>query len=265
MRRDQPIGQLRPQPFVLEVVADERHRRRGGRDFVHLEAVVVARAVGVLPRPWLHDRHVVAARAQPASQLVRAPAGAAAVGREGVGGEEDSHDCRLTIADCRSTKSRRFRISRETRRPVCAQCACQLYSRSARARAATPRRWRRSRVAQRGQRVGERGGRGRVVEHAFDLVAHERPQPRQGRRHHGQTRRHVLEDLQRRPVEAQAPAADAARRRTAPRRCRQPPAPPACRSCATAPVKITLSSPRADCLHAPRARARRRSTPPARR
>ena len=81
----------RVEPLVLDVVAHERDAGRGERELVDGEAVVFARSVGCPARPRLHHPHVVAAPAQPARELPRAPAAAAAGRRERIGREQDAH------------------------------------------------------------------------------------------------------------------------------------------------------------------------------
>ena len=115
-----------------------------------------------------------------------------------------------------------------------------------------------------GQRVGERIGVAGIVS-TPSTPWRRATAGRQGRRHHRQPRRHVLENLQRRPVEAESQAADAGRRRTAPRRRRPPPTPSASARARRAPVNTMASNPRAALLGTRRARARRRSGPPVRR
>ena len=83
-------GEARVQPLVLEVVAHVRDGRRRGAELQHADTVVGCLADGFRrARPRLHDEHGVAARAQAARQLVRAPAAAAADRRKGVGDEQD--------------------------------------------------------------------------------------------------------------------------------------------------------------------------------
>ena len=119
----------------------------------------------------------------------------------------------------------------------------QLYSRARRApRAARAERRGasdRGRPASRAQRRARRGRRV-VAAGPSRPSADERRDAIDRRRDHRQARGHVLEDLQRRPVEAERQRRDARRSRTARRRCRRPPGTAGIAACGTAPVKTTL-------------------------
>ena len=93
--RRQEIAEQHSQPFVLEVVAHERHRWRGSPELDHAQAVVrgVVRA-GFHAGPGLNDEDFVASVPQLPCELVRAPPGAAAHGRKCIGDQQDPHDGR---------------------------------------------------------------------------------------------------------------------------------------------------------------------------
>ena len=154
-----------------------------------------------MPGRGRSDGDAIAVRAQPAGQLVGAPAAAAGDGREGVGDEQDV-------------------AGGGHRHPACAGVVARIAAMAASSVAAVrrpaevllgagPRRGAQPApavgVRQRVERGGERAGRGAVVEHArlaSPPARRDRPQAGQGRRDDRQARGHVLEHLQRRPVEA---------------------------------------------------------------
>ena len=159
-RREPPREAL-----VLDVVADERDRRRRAAELVDVEAVEgvrddaeAGRRAG--PRPQHGD--AVAVRAQPAGQLVGAPAAAARDGREGVGDEQH-----VTGGGHRHPALRRRRRAHRrdgrVQRPAVRRPAEVLLGAGPRggAQPAPP-----VGVGQRVERGGERAGRGAVVEHA---------------------------------------------------------------------------------------------------
>ena len=137
---------------------------------------------------------LVAARAQPARQLVGAPAAAAADRRKRVGGDQDLHRSRRSCP--RSAPA--LMADRLER----AQCAAQLYSRTARSRAAAPsRRAARGSVSRSSAAASARrtaGSYSTPSRSCRPASGCDRPpaRPPAGPRH-------VLEDLQRRPVEAE--------------------------------------------------------------
>ena len=129
--RREELGEPRVQPLVLEVVADERHGRRRRAE---LERRGSRRrrprdAVSASPGRGCTTSDVVAARPQAARQLVGAPAAAAADRRERVGDDAG-----------RSSACSPARARRSDRASSARQCAAQLKSRTARARAAAPER-----------------------------------------------------------------------------------------------------------------------------
>ena len=169
--------------------------RRRRAELEDAEAVVVAsRATpGGVSRPRLHDRHVVAPRAQPARQLVGAPAAAAADRRKRVGRDQDPH---RAVRDGPRVRDRRLRA------PGSAPPSC---SRAPRARA-PPRpaaaAARRSLPAHASASASaSAAGDGMVEQTPSRPSADERRDPSHRGRDHRQPRGHVLEDLQRRPVE----------------------------------------------------------------
>ncbi len=80
------------------------------------------------------------------------------------------------------------------------QWLAQLKSATARARAAAPNGCRTDGLAKPLERIRQRIRIGRIVEQAFLPVAHDVRQTLDARRHDRKPRRHVLENLQRRPV-----------------------------------------------------------------
>ena len=120
-----------------------------------------------------------------------------------------------------------------------AQCALQLYSRTARSRAARPSVRLTDGVGELLQRAGEASGLRRVVQQALAAVADDRRYPIDRRRDDGKAGGHVLEDLERRPVEAerQRPVRGDVERGDADVGCGKA---AGMSACGTAPVKTTL-------------------------
>ena len=192
------------EPLVLDVVADERDRRRRAAELVDVEAVEGVRddaEAGRRAGPRPQHRDAIAVRAQPASQLVRAPAAAARDGREGVGDEQHVAGCGHRHPAC--ARRRAHRRDGRVQRPAVRRPAEVLLGAGPRrcAQLAPP-----IGVGHGVERGSERAGRVAVVEHARLALAprsaENRPQAGQGRRDDGQARGHVLEHLQGRPVEA---------------------------------------------------------------
>ncbi len=149
----------------------------------------------------------MAARAEAARELVGAPAAAAADGRERVGRDEKPHD-------------RSASRSHRRRRTSASQCACPtvLANGALAGGRAEPSRTRApDRSARASASASAAGPRG-IVEQPFASVRQQRWNAIDGRRDDRQARGHVLEDLQRRPVEPERQRRDARRRRKARRR-----------------------------------------------
>ena len=238
----------RIEPLVLEVVADARHVRRVG---VELDDAECRRSsCRCLARRSSGDDLDDHARRGRAPQA-RAPA------------RRCSSRCRRMrrerVGRRGGSSWRRTRAARDAARRARGSGLPAVVSRTARARA--PRRRAAaaaaaSAAAARARPPARRGPPDRRG--AFAPVADERRDARDGRRDHRQSGRHVLEDLQRRPVEAERQRlvrADVERRHADVRR---PPAPPASASCGSAPVKTTSSRPAASACGPPAARGRRR-------
>ena len=202
------------EPFVLEVVAHVRDVRRLVREQHRLEAVVSGRrdARRRIP-PWrcgFRISTVWPRSRKPAGDFVRAPSASAASRRKRIGRQDACAKGPTHLAPCSAASSAR-------------QCASQLSRRdTSRARRASEPLPARA-VGQLHERAGERVGVAIVVEQPFALVFDDGAEPIDGGCDDRQARRHVLEHLQRRPVEAEAERRMARRRRTAPRRCRRRP------------------------------------------
>ena len=144
---------------------------------------------------------------QPAHELPGAPAAAAAARRKGVGGDEDTQRSahRLTSLLRRALKT--------------LQCAAQLKSRTTRARAASPMRRRSVPSASVWSAASSaRGSRG-SYSRPSRLCSTRRVNLGRAGATTGKTDCHVLEQLERRPVEAELKRPRAAWDRTARRRC----------------------------------------------
>ena len=157
-------GRARPQPFVLEVVADERHARRGQRDRADAEPVVRAAVARPATRrgPARSTTSWPRARSPRASSYVLQPLPPQTGGNASVA---------MRIRIIGSGAASAWRIASSSVR----QCAAQLNSRRRRAaRAAAPRRRRSSSwSAAYDQRVRQAAGAPARRRAALVLVARE--------------------------------------------------------------------------------------------